>query len=95
MGRKLLSASLSHDDILRGVSRARLLRDLRGRRVAGMFRRAKHAVMDLGEQRLVIQPGMTGALLVYDRRPGGADARSAQVARLAAELGRPEAERRP
>jgi formamidopyrimidine-DNA glycosylase len=40
-----------------------------------MFRRAKHAVMDLGGQRLVIQPGMTGALLVYSRRPAGREAR--------------------
>lgn len=75
MGRKFVSATLSHDDILRGVSRKRLLKELAGRRVAGMFRRAKHAVIDLGEQRLVIQPGMTGALLVYDSRPTGPAAR--------------------
>jgi formamidopyrimidine-DNA glycosylase len=74
-GRTFLSASLSHADVLRGVSRNRLLRDLTRRRVTGMFRRAKHAVIDLGDQRLVIQPGMTGALLVYDRRPTGSEAR--------------------
>lgn len=74
-GRIFVSAALSHDDILRGVSRKRLLRDLAGTRVTGMFRRAKHAVIDLGEQRLVIQPGMTGALLIYPSRPSGPDAR--------------------
>jgi formamidopyrimidine-DNA glycosylase len=75
LGRKFLSPSLSHDDVLRGVSRKRLLRDLAGQRVTGMFRRAKHAVIELGEQRLVIQPGMTGALLVYSRRPTGPESR--------------------
>jgi formamidopyrimidine-DNA glycosylase len=75
LGRKFLAAALSHDDVLRGVSRRRLLKDLAGKRVIGMFRRAKHAVIDLGEQRLVIQPGMTGALLVYPERQVGADAR--------------------
>lgn len=75
LGRKFLSAALSHDDVLRGVSRRRLLRELRGKRVAGMFRRAKHAVIGLDDQRLVIQPGMTGALLVYAKRPAGTDAR--------------------
>jgi formamidopyrimidine-DNA glycosylase len=75
LGRKFLSAALSHDDILRGVSRKRLVKELGGKRVTGMFRRAKHAVIDLGDQRLVIQPGMTGALLVYDQRPSGAASR--------------------
>jgi len=74
-GRKFLSAALSHDDVLRGVSRRRLLKDLPGQRVTGMFRRAKHAVIELGDQRLVIQPGMTGALLVYSKRPAGPGAR--------------------
>jgi formamidopyrimidine-DNA glycosylase len=69
LGRKFLSVTLSHDDVLRSVSRRRLLRDLVGRSVTGMSRRAKHAVIELGDQRLVIQPGMTGALLVYPRRP--------------------------
>ena len=75
LGRKFLSAALSHVDVLRGVSRKRLLRDLAGERVTGMFRRAKHAVIELGDQRLVIQPGMTGALLIYSRRPAGSAAR--------------------
>jgi formamidopyrimidine-DNA glycosylase len=68
VGRRIGRVSLSHDDILRGVSRRRLLRDLRGATVRSVFRRAKHAVLDLGELRLVVQPGMTGSLIVYDRR---------------------------
>jgi formamidopyrimidine-DNA glycosylase len=67
VGRQLGRVSLSHDDILRGVSRRRLLRDLRGATVRSVSRRAKHAVLDLGARRLVVQPGMTGSLIVYDR----------------------------
>jgi formamidopyrimidine-DNA glycosylase len=67
LGRTLGRVSLSHDDILRGVSRRRLLRDLPGSTVESVFRRAKHAVLDFGERRLVVQPGMTGSLIVYDR----------------------------
>ena len=68
VGRRIGRVSLSHDDILRGVSRRRLLRDLSGATVRSVFRRAKHAVLDLGGLRLVVQPGMTGSLIVYDRR---------------------------
>jgi formamidopyrimidine-DNA glycosylase len=67
VGRQLGRVSLSHDDILRGVSRRRLLRDLSGATVHSVFRRAKHAVLDLGGRRLVVQPGMTGSLVVHDR----------------------------
>jgi formamidopyrimidine-DNA glycosylase len=67
VGRQLGRVSLSHDDILRGVSRRRLLRALPGSTVQSVFRRAKHAVLDFGDRRLVVQPGMTGSLIVYDR----------------------------
>ena len=67
LGRRLDRVSLSHDDVLRGVSRRRLLQGLRGSTVRDVFRRAKHAVIDLGERRLVVQPGMTGSLIVHDR----------------------------
>ncbi len=65
LGRRLVRASLSHDDVLRGVSRRRLLAALTGGTVHDVFRRAKHAVLDLGERRLVVQPGMTGSLVVH------------------------------
>ncbi len=67
LGRRLDRVSLSHDDVLRGVTRRRLVRGLNGSTVRDVFRRAKHAVLDLGERRLVVQPGMTGSLIVYDR----------------------------
>jgi formamidopyrimidine-DNA glycosylase len=67
LGRTVVRAVLSHTDVLRGVSRPALLRGLAGVRVHDIFRRAKHAVFALGERRLVVQPGMTGSLLLYDR----------------------------
>jgi formamidopyrimidine-DNA glycosylase len=67
VGRSIGRVTLSHDDILRGVTRRGLLRGLRGATIQSVFRRAKHAVLDLGARRLVVQPGMTGSLIVYDR----------------------------
>jgi len=66
LGRRFGRVTLSHDDVLRGVTRRRLLRRLRGANVHDVFRRAKHAVIDLGDQRLIVQPGMTGSLVVHD-----------------------------
>ena len=77
VGRTVMRASLSHIDVLRGVTRPALLRGLAGMRVDDLFRRAKHAVFDFGERRLVVQPGMTGALLVYDRPLDDEEARYA------------------
>jgi formamidopyrimidine-DNA glycosylase len=59
------------------VSRRRLLRGLSGATVHSVFRRAKHAVLGLGCRRLVVQPGMTGSLIVYDRPLGPDEARYA------------------
>jgi formamidopyrimidine-DNA glycosylase len=69
LDRRFGRVALSHDDVLRGVTRHRLLRQLRGAQVCDVFRRAKHAVIDVGTHRLVVQPGMTGSLMVYDRPP--------------------------
>ena len=68
VGRRIVRATLSHDDVLRGTSRRRLLRRLTGATVRRVFRRAKHAVIELDSGRLVVQPGMTGSLVVH-RRP--------------------------
>ena len=39
-----------------------------GNRVTSVTRRAKHAVIEMASgHRLVVQPGMTGSLIVYDR----------------------------
>lgn len=67
LGRTVVRAHLSHTDVLRGVTRPGLTRGLAGGRIGDVFRRAKHAVFDLGARRLVVQPGMTGSLLIYDR----------------------------
>ncbi|HEV8196964.1 MAG TPA: bifunctional DNA-formamidopyrimidine glycosylase/DNA-(apurinic or apyrimidinic site) lyase [Gemmatimonadales bacterium] len=65
VGRRLLGARLSHDDVLRGVSRRSLVAGLKGRRVRAVTRRAKHAVIETEDRRLVVQPGMTGSLLIH------------------------------
>ena len=68
-GRTLKNPRLLKNDVLRKVSRKRLLASLRGRRVEAVYRRAKHAVFKLDSgMRMVIQPRMTGVLTVYDRR---------------------------
>ncbi|HEY3011552.1 MAG TPA: bifunctional DNA-formamidopyrimidine glycosylase/DNA-(apurinic or apyrimidinic site) lyase [Gemmatimonadales bacterium] len=67
VGRRLGRATLSHDDVLRGTTRRRLLRRLSGATIRRVFRRAKHAVLELDSARLVIQPGMTGSLVIYHR----------------------------
>jgi len=67
-GSRLRTPQLHKTDVLRKVSRARLLRTTRGARVLELTRRAKHAVFVLDNgHRLVIQPRMTGSLLIYDR----------------------------
>lgn len=76
VGRTILSARLSHEDVLRDVTKRKLLRALTGARITGMTRRAKHAVIELElaagrtratrPARLVVQPGMTGSLIVHD-----------------------------
>ena len=83
LGRRIKRATLSHDDVLRGVSRRRLLRRLAGATIREVYRRAKHAVLELDTGRLVIQPGMTGSLVVH-RRPLKPEA--AKYAVLRAEL---------
>jgi formamidopyrimidine-DNA glycosylase len=84
-GRSIVRARLSHDDVLRGVTRRQLTRRLAGKKIRQVFRRAKHAVFDLGSHRLVIQPGMTGSLTVHRRRLSPAESRYAV---LRAELDR-------
>jgi formamidopyrimidine-DNA glycosylase len=78
VGRTMLGAALSHDDVLRGVTRRRLLNRLRGAKVVSLTRRAKHAVLELDtDRRLVIQPGMSGVLLIADALLSADDAKYA------------------
>jgi formamidopyrimidine-DNA glycosylase len=68
-GRRIRSARLAKADVLRGVTRGRLVSTLTGNTVVEVRRRAKHAVFRLRSgHRMVIQPRMTGSLIVY-RRP--------------------------
>jgi formamidopyrimidine-DNA glycosylase len=67
VGRRIGRVTLSHDDVLRGTTRRRLVRRLAGATIRRVSRRAKHAILELDSARLVIQPGMTGSLMVYRR----------------------------
>jgi formamidopyrimidine-DNA glycosylase len=87
LGRRFDRVALSHDDVLRGITRRGLLRGLTGATVHDVFRRAKHAVLDLGAKRLVVQPGMTGSLVVH-RRPLRGDERQYAVLRAELDNGR-------
>ena len=73
LGRRFDHVSLSHEDVLRGITRRRLVRGLTGAIVLDVSRRAKHAVLDFGTKRLVVQPGMTGSLVVHPRPLAGDD----------------------
>lgn len=88
-GRTITHAALSHDDVLRGVTASGLVRGLTGATIGGVSRRAKHAVFELGPAaaRFVVQPGMTGSLLVHDR-PLTADERRYAVLRATLDDGR-------
>ncbi|HUG27385.1 MAG TPA: bifunctional DNA-formamidopyrimidine glycosylase/DNA-(apurinic or apyrimidinic site) lyase [Gemmatimonadales bacterium] len=65
-GRRILDAALSHDNLLAGVSKRTLLRQLPGRTIIGVDRRAKHALIRTDTRLLDVQPGMTGSLIVYE-----------------------------
>src|SRR4026208_986543 len=67
VGRRIGPVTLSHDDVLRGVTRRRLERRPKGATIRGVSRRAKHAVLELDSARLIIQPGMTGSLVVHPK----------------------------
>ncbi len=67
-GRTLRSPRLFQPDVLYRVSRRRLLATIARNRVEQVTRRAKHVVVRFASgHRMVIQPGMTGSLMVYDR----------------------------
>jgi formamidopyrimidine-DNA glycosylase len=64
-GHRIRRARLAKTDVLRRVSKPRLLRTLIGNTVEQVSRRAKHAVFRLASgHRLVVQPRMTGSLVV-------------------------------
>ncbi len=68
-GCRIAQAKLRKTDVLRQVSKPRLIKTLRGNTIEQVSRRAKHAVFRLSSgHRMIIQPRMTGSLLVYERR---------------------------
>jgi formamidopyrimidine-DNA glycosylase len=70
-GATILGLQVRRADILRGVTRPALQRALVGRTVTEVSRRAKHLVILLDDgHRLVIQPRMTGSLVVADGASG-------------------------
>lgn len=77
VGRTIRSAKLSHDNLLDGVSQRVLLRDLIGRQIVAVERRAKHAMLHTDTRILDIQPGMTGSLQIHDEPLTGTDAKYA------------------
>lgn len=70
IGRTIRGAELGARDVLEGVTPRTLLAGLRGARIVAVTRRAKHAVLETDRRRLVVQPGMTGALFVKARLTG-------------------------
>ncbi len=75
VGRRITGARLSHDNLLDGVTRATLVRGLRGRRITAVSRRAKHALIHTDTRILAAQPGMSGGLEVLARPRRGEAAR--------------------
>ena len=67
-GHRVDRVQLKKQDVLRRVSRDRLINTLKRNSFVEVHRRAKHAVFRLASgHRLVIQPRMTGSLIVHDR----------------------------
>ena len=67
-GCRIAQVELRKTDVLRQVTKPRLIKALQGNTIEQVYRRAKHAVFRLSSgHRMVIQPRMTGSLLVYER----------------------------
>ena len=67
-GYRIAQVELKKTDVLRHVSKARLIKTLRGNTIEQVTRRAKHAVFRLSSgHRMIIQPRMTGSLVVHER----------------------------
>jgi formamidopyrimidine-DNA glycosylase len=66
-GARLTGVEVLRPDLVEGGDPEAFARGLRGRRIHGIGRRAKNIVFDLGADRLVVNLGMTGRLLVAGR----------------------------
>jgi formamidopyrimidine-DNA glycosylase len=68
-GETIARAELRKTDVLRQVSKPRLLQTLTGNTIEQVYRRAKHIVFRLSSgHRMIIQPRMTGSVIVYERK---------------------------
>jgi len=68
-GSRIARAELKKTDVLREVSKPRLIRALQGNTIEQVYRRAKHIVFRLSSgHRMIIQPRMTGSVIVHERK---------------------------
>lgn len=84
-GATIRDVEVRHPDVIEGEDPASFVEGLRNRTVEKVRRRAKNIVMDLGEDHLVVNLGMTGRLLVP---AAGAPAPSHVAVRMALVDGR-------
>jgi formamidopyrimidine-DNA glycosylase len=67
-GGQIAQTKLRKTDVLRQVTKSRLIKTLTGNTMEQVSRRAKHAVFRLSSgHRMIIQPRMTGSFLVHER----------------------------
>src|SRR5712664_3654449 len=67
-GCRIARVELKKTDVLRQVSKPRLIQTLSGNTIEQVTRRAKHAVFRLSSgHRMIIQPRMTGSLVAHER----------------------------
>ena len=67
-GVAIRSAKVLRPDLIEGGSAKDFERGIKGRTIHGVSRRAKNIVFDLGADRLIVNLGMTGRLLVVDAK---------------------------
>src|SRR6185295_16239187 len=66
-GARIARVELRKTDVLREVTKQRLIRTLQGNTIEQVYRRAKHVVFRLSSgHRMIIQPRMTGSVIVYE-----------------------------
>ena len=65
-GARIERVEVLKEDLIEGDAKE-FRRCVKGRAIGGVTRRAKNIVVDLGDDRLVVNLGMTGRLLVADR----------------------------
>lgn len=62
-GSTIRKAEVLKPDLIRGLEAPEFERGVKGKRIRNISRRAKNIVVDLGDERLIVNLGMTGRLL--------------------------------